>query len=183
MPTKRDERLAKQENLKETFKIDDKTYRAKKYLTWGLLGALVLAGLVVFFIKAAEQPIKFDVTQACLSSSVAYHWHPELTILVNGEKQVIPANIGVSQTCMRALHTHATDGVIHTEPPIQMDVTLAHFFKVWGQVFTKNQILGFYSGSTHEITMTVDGEPSNAYENLVLKDKQKIVISYRTKSP
>lgn len=181
MATKRDQRLAEQEKLRQTFKIDEKSSVLKKYLVWGGVGTLVLAGLVVFFVKAAEQPIKFDVTKVCLTSSVAYHWHPELTILINGEKQVIPANIGISPTCTGAIHTHATDGVIHVEPPIQMDVKLADFFKVWGQTFSKDQILNYHADSGHEITMTVDGQPSDAYENLVFKDKQKIVITYAEK--
>ena len=34
---------------------------------------------------------------------------------------------------------------------------------------------------THEMIMTVDGQPSGEYENLILKDKQDIVIEYKEK--
>lgn len=182
MPTKRESRLAQQENLKETFKIDDKTYHAKKYLTWGILGVLVLAGLVVFFIKAG-QPSKFDVSQACLRAE-NYHIHPNLTITINGESQVAPKGLGiVSPTCIRPLHIHENDGKIHVEFDYPRDFTLGEFFKVWEKPFNKNQIFDYKVDATHELTLTVDGQPSEAWENLVFKDQQKIVINYRTKTP
>lgn len=183
MPTKRELRLNQQEELRQTFKLDDGkvrvgNFKLNRYLVWGGLGALVLAGLVVFFVKVAEQPLKFNIAQACLRSKPAYHVHPELTILINGKSSPPPKNIGVSPNCMLPLHTHANDGVIHTEPPGPKDLTLGQFFTVWGKTFNKDQILDFKRTNQAELILTVDGQPNSSWENLVLKDKQKIIISY-----
>src|SRR3989344_1406608 len=42
------------------------------------------------------------------------HWHPELTIFAKGEKQEIPANLGIG-TVHNPMHTHDSSGVIHLE--------------------------------------------------------------------
>lgn len=181
MTTKRQARLEAQDKLKETFKIDDKQYHLRKYLIWGALGTLVLAGLVVFFVKAG-QPAKFDVSQACLRAE-NYHIHPHLTITINGESQVPPKGLGVvSPTCIRPLHIHENDGIIHVEFDYPRDFTLGEFFRVWEKPFSKNQIFDYKVDDTHELTLTVDGQPSEEWENLIFKDQQKIVINYRTKT-
>ena len=50
----------------------------------------------------------------------------------------IPANIGITATCLEVLHTHDTSGLIHIEPdtPEQGRVyTISDFFVVWGKPF------------------------------------------------
>jgi hypothetical protein len=50
---------------------------------------------------------------------------------------------------------------------------------VWGKTFTKDQILDNEVDATHELVMTVDGKPSQDFENLKLADKQDIIIEYK----
>jgi hypothetical protein len=67
---------------------------------------------------------------------------------VNGSARQVPAGIGIpgartqnsakgpffsSGTCFYWLHTHAADGVIHIESPVQRAYTLGDFFYEWGQ--------------------------------------------------
>jgi hypothetical protein len=145
------------------------------------LGLLTLLGVTVFFVKAA-QPAPYDVLSHCINhESISYHVHPTLSIVVDGIAQAVPANIGITATCMHPIHTHAADGVLHLESPQPRDFKLKEFFLVWGQVFNKNQILGYVRGQNDELTLTVDGSLSNDWENLILKDKQKIIISYSSK--
>ena len=35
------------------------------------------------------------------------------------------------------LHTHAADGIIHIESPVQRTYTLGEFFDIWGQALTQ----------------------------------------------
>jgi hypothetical protein len=82
------------------------------------------------------------------SEQTIFHIHAHLTILVNGSPRQVPAGIGIpgaqaqnsahgpfisSGTCFYWLHTHAADGVIHIESPVQRTYTLGDFFDEWGQ--------------------------------------------------
>jgi hypothetical protein len=77
-----------------------------------------------------------------------FHIHAHLTIFVNGSPRQVPAGIGIpgaqaqntpsgpfvdSGNCFYWLHTHAADGIIHTESPVQRGYTLGDFFDEWGQ--------------------------------------------------
>lgn len=122
----------------------------------------------------------FDPTTTCITAET-YHVHPHLTIKINGEDQNIPANIG-SIPCHLPLHTHDNDGVIHLENAFPFDATLGQFFTIWKKPFNSQQIMDYKINDTHELILTVDGQPSGEFENFILKDKQEIVIEYREKN-
>lgn len=130
---------------------------------------------------AKERP-RVPCINPLLPAPAEYHIHPRLKIIIDGEERVIPANIGLSfSSCERVIHTHDTTGEIHIEPNFYQEFTLGDFFLVWGKPFSKEQILDFRVDDEHEILMTVNGKPNFEYENLILKDKQEIVIEYRKK--
>jgi hypothetical protein len=146
------------------------------------ISALIL--LFVLFTRGEQESIKTERTNrevalTCTTDmATEFHIHPTLEIVVNGEKQEIPPNIGVRTDCMNALHTHDAIGTIHVESPEQRDFTLADFFAVWGQPFTNQEILGYKTNGTHRIKVLVDGKEVETYENTALKDKEKVIISY-----
>jgi hypothetical protein len=84
-----------------------------------------------------------------------FHIHAHLTIVVNGSPRQIPAGIGIpgarvqhtaqgafisSGNCFYWLHTHAADGIIHIESPVQRTYTLGNFFDEWGQPLSPHQV-------------------------------------------
>lgn len=102
------------------------------------------------------------------------HWHPVLTIYVKGEKQSIPANIGLAGG-HHPVHTHdkdAAQGVIHLEFEGMVrkeDVMLREFFKNWGK-----DMRGF-GDNMH---MTVNGKENTDYDNYVMHDGDTIELHY-----
>jgi hypothetical protein len=100
-----------------------------------------------------------------------YHVHAHLTIFVNGSPRQIPAGIGIpgaqvqntakgmfvsSGRCYYWLHTHAYDGIIHIESPIQRSYTLGDFFDEWGQPLGPGKVgsatgpvVAFYNGQRY----------------------------------
>jgi hypothetical protein len=89
------------------------------------------------------------------SEQTLFHIHAHLTIFVNGSPRQIPADIGIpgaqpqntaqgpfisSGTCFYWLHTHAADGIIHIESPVQRTNTLGDFFDEWGQPLGPHQV-------------------------------------------
>lgn len=149
-----------------------------------VLTVLLLGGILVMRGNAPQpesqsKKTNREVALTCTTDmATEFHIHPTLEILVNGEKQLIPADIGIQSSCMNALHTHDMIGTIHVESPEKRDFTLADFFAVWEQPFSSQEVLGYKVDATHRIKVMVDGVEVDGYENTVLKDKEKIIISY-----
>lgn len=89
------------------------------------------------------------------SEQTLFHIHAHLTIFVNGAARQVPAAIGIpgavsqntptgpfigSGTCFYWLHTHAADGIVHIESPVQRTYTLGQFFDEWGQPLGTDQV-------------------------------------------
>jgi hypothetical protein len=87
---------------------------------------------------------------------VAFHVHAHLRIVVRGHSRRVPAGIGaappygVAETpdgrflaaagCFTWLHTHAADGIIHVESPVERTYTLGQFFDIWGQPLDRRRL-------------------------------------------
>jgi hypothetical protein len=92
------------------------------------------------------------------NEQVLFHIHAHLTVFVRGEARQVPAGIGIvppyrvaatptprgafvaGASCFMWLHTHAADGIIHTESPVQRTYTLGEFFDIWGQPLNPYQV-------------------------------------------
>lgn len=117
-------------------------------------------------------------------STRGVHWHPQIEIYVQGEKQEIPANIGIGMQYastptfdqnmrMTAMHTHEPDGTIHLEFPARVmreDTKLKNFFAIWG----KDMMSDF--GTLAK--MTVNGEENAELGEYEMKDGDKIELRY-----
>jgi hypothetical protein len=103
--------------------------------------------------KAAGQ--KVDGIGCDTSEQVLFHIHAHVTLFVNGSPRQVPAGVGIpdakaqntpqgpfigSGKCFYWLHTHAADGIIHTESPIHRTYTLGNFFDEWGQPLGPDQV-------------------------------------------
>ncbi len=158
--------------------------RKKSYAGWWIAGgvAIGMIGLIFLGNNSAATLTTRELALSCTTDPLTrFHIHPNLQIVVNGVQQVIPADIGISLTCMHPIHTHDASGKIHIESPVPRDFTLGDFFAVWGKTFNQNQILDSVVDASHTITVTVNGTVVNTYENTVMHDNDQIVISYEAK--
>lgn len=149
----------------------------------GVIGGsvLLMAGLA-FLGGRPRQPIT-DVMAACVQhDGVGMHIHPHLKIVIDGEERTIPSEVGIAQGCMRPIHTHDDTGMIHLEFPTTQEVRLGQFFQIWQQSFSQQQILDRTIGAEDVLRVTVNGEETSELENLVLHDKDDIVIDIRKKT-
>src|SRR6266550_317214 len=126
------------------------------------------------------------VSVAAASYDRGVHWHPHLSLTLNGSPYTVPANIGIDPSLWKdhsldeygsgaaALHTHDTSGTIHVEVNTShRDFTLHEFLAIWGQPSDGSAIDG------HLVTsVTVDGvQQASPTWDVILKDGQKIAMT------
>jgi len=155
-----------------------------------IISGAILAILVAISVIKPDliegEPTPY-VLEHCIgghTNDLAAHYHPYLSIFINGEKIALPDETGVEPGCMRMIHTHEGEsGKLHVEKEdASLNVTIGDFFAVWGKTFNANQILDHKADSNHEIVMTVDGVVNTEYQDYVPKDGENIVIEYKEKS-
>lgn len=155
-----------------------------------LLAILVLT--LDFFgkIKNEKKLSSLDVAQSCIPkvaypflhmNIIFFHIHPELEIFVNNDKITIPTNIGIAKGCIKHIHTHDETGKIHVEALVKKNYTLSDFFAVFGKDFSSTKLLDKVLDDKSGITVTVNGLKVETYENTILKDKDQIIIEYKSK--
>jgi len=184
--------LTKEEKfeLRQEQKITEEKRIARKIIikkVRKIIITVLVAGPIVWgFWYASTLPVtKRTNRQVALSCTTdmatQFHIHPNLKIMINGQRAETPANIGVRLNCMNPIHTHDATGILHVESPEVRDFTLSDFFAVWGKTFSQNQILDSVVDDSHIIVVTVNGKPVDTYENTILRDKDEIVVSYEDK--
>lgn len=168
--------LKRQQQIKEqqTIQRKRKIKRIVKASMISVLIAVPIAGLVWYAATSPPTP------EDDIISRRGIHWHPELSIVIKGQKQEIPANLGLGAV-MKPVHTHDSSGVLHLE--IQglvrtEDTKLGRFFKIWDKQFNANCILDSCNGVDGTVKMFVNGNENTEFENYQMKDKDKIEIKY-----
>lgn len=140
-----------------------------------IIGGIFFATFViliggVFFLSNNEK----KAAQGTVISQTGVHWHPKLSIYINGKKQDIPAGIGLGAAEM-SMHTHDTDGVIHMElagPVTANETKIGNFFNIWGKDFSSTKILD----KEGKVSMIVNGRQNKEFENYEMQNGDDIVI-------
>ena len=124
------------------------------------------------------------------SAEEPLHWHPKVSIEVDGQMQQIPKGIGifvgkvmdtdVSGMQMSPIHTHEDDGTIHMEQmkPETRTTRLGYLFEVWDERFDSQCIFEYCSGGGKSLRMFVNGEENFEFDDYVPMDKDDIKIVY-----
>ncbi|MBI2147802.1 hypothetical protein HYU19_05005 [Candidatus Woesearchaeota archaeon] len=119
------------------------------------------------------------------------HWHPKLTIMIDGKQVYLPEGIGVeigrvidtelSGMDMSPTHTHEDDGTIHIEnlnPAAKPEtLTLGYFFYVWDKPFSTTCIFEYCTASG-TLNMQVNGVENTEFEKYIMHDEDDILIEY-----
>lgn len=111
----------------------------------------------------------------------AEHYHPILSITIDGQPVPVTPNIGVDPTtgAMSAVHTHEGDGTIHIEADtVGEKFTLGQLFTQWGVALTPTQIGGVQAGNGEKVEVTSNGTPvPGDPADLLLEAEQQIELS------
>ncbi len=145
-----------------------------KIMVWLIIIGSI--GSLVWYIANAPKIPEDDIL-----SQKGIHWHPQLDITIKGEKQEIPANLGIGVAGHKPVHTHDSTGVLHLEMQglVRKDDTkLGVFFKILDKQFTSSCVYDKCNGADGTVKMFVNGQENNEFENYQMKDKDKIEIRY-----
>ncbi len=143
-----------------------------------IIGIIVVAiGLMIMGKMAGKGKVgMWPNTQiACLQNgheNLAIHIHPTLKITVNGVGEEVPANIGLTPTCMAEIHTHDGTGTIHIESADKgkaSNFTLKDFFAVYGKPLEREGYV---------VTAMVAGKPVSDLAMIPLRDHEAIDLAY-----
>lgn len=170
--------------LKKQRKEEERKRRKRmslaKNVLYAGLGFLVLAGLIGGFIWFASN--QEPIAEGDIVSRRSIHWHPTFEIRINGQRQEIPANLGVSGIGHAGnTHTHDASGTIHYEisPPVLIDkTTVGAFFRDWGREFSSECIFESCNGPEGTLKMFVNGEENTQFDLYPIQDGDRIEIVF-----
>ena len=168
--------LKKQQKGQEQTKIEKvKTAKGtfKKVFVWIIV--LGVVALIVWAIASAPKTPEEEII-----SRNGIHWHPEISIIINGEEQEISAGIGLGAV-HNPMHTHDPDGVIHLEfsgTVRENDIRVDKFFGTWKKEFNSECIFDFCNGPDGSVRMSVNGEENTEFDNYIMQDEDTIEIRY-----
>lgn len=152
----------------------------------GAVGLVVILGVIVLVLRlnhgggttVSAAPV--DGVQCGATEGQAQHIHQHLDIVVNGQYQTIPANVGIilSKGCLYWVHTHTPDGVIHVEAPVNDRLTLGTFFDIWAASEVDRSTLNkVQAGAPSRII--VDGKPyTGDFRAIPLQSHTLITLEY-----
>ena len=177
--------LKKQESGKQQEFENRKASRSKliKRSTYVAVPILIIA-VAFAFISSQPPAATTDSINSISASEIPrgpIHWHPKLTITINGQQQIIPTNLGVTSSFHYPIHTHDTTGVLHYENnnPTPENMPLKYFFEqVWRKPFNNTCILNYCNDGSKTVKMTVNGKENFGFENYIPKDKDEIKIEF-----
>ncbi len=144
------------------------------------IGWIIFGLLAVGFIVWIATLPRVSSNDPGVISTNGIHYHPHLAITIKGENIPIPADVGIGAV-HNPIHTHDPDGVIHLEftgVVKEEDTTLGKFFDIWGKDFSKDSVMGHKTGEGGTVKMKVNGAENTEFENYLMKDGDKIEITY-----
>ncbi len=86
------------------------------------------------------------------------------------------------KNCIYWLHTHDDTGTIHIESPVEQNITLGQFLKIW-EAFDNSPVIQDITNNILNVTNVVDANGKQIdgitdYRDIELKDNATISINF-----
>jgi hypothetical protein len=130
------------------------------------------AGKVPGLVAAAGLPLlQMEATDV--------HFHVYLDIVVNGQAEPVPAEIGIGARALSPLHTQDASGIVHIEAPQAARFTLGQLFTEWNVRLSGSCVGGVCADAGRRLQLFINGVPyPGDPTQLVLAAHQEIAILY-----
>ena len=160
-----------------------RTERNRKLLNFGIAGIAIIVGIALLALAATQQGN--SPTANFVYPATPVHWHATPIISVCGEAKQIPLPAPGQHLGTGLLHTHE-DALIHIEGTItdSSQITLGVFFSSIGVKFSETEIMDKKNGDAcpnglqGKVSMEVNSQANNEFENHIIKDGDKISIKF-----
>ena len=170
---------------------------------WLLCAAAVATvaflGVALFQPGIIDPEPDWEVSDGCLGGlqhedvGISFHYHPNLKVILDGQQIPIEPNTGIDQIgCregMRWIHVHDSSETgfttLHIETPDKMNVPLGAFFEIWdrdgGPSLDEERNFdidrsGVSDWDEYHISMTVNGDSNEKFEEYIMQDLDDIEI-------
>lgn len=131
--------------------------------------------------ESVRQTIEGDLTQACFDWTNTGYRDMYVTITIDGEDIEIPSYVGFNtEQCSQSTHVMYTGSrVINVVTDITNNLTLNHFFSIWGENLTSDQIMDYKVGEGDSLTLIIDlVEYEGDWENIPVEGVISIEIIF-----
>ena len=120
---------------------------------------LELADFEMSSNSSEEIIIDGDVTKSCFDWTASVYRDMYLTINRDGSDVIIPSYIGFNtEVCRQSTHVmYSGERSINVISNIQNNLTLNHFFEIWGQNFSADMVMDMSTDNGASISMYIDG--------------------------
>jgi hypothetical protein len=136
---------------------------------------------IIFVSVAAAEVVSVN--------TIRMHIHPQISILIRGASETLPANIGIDRTLWRdhsldrygvngasPLLTRDSSGTIHVESNAVRNFTLYEFLVVWGESIDYSQVAGNQVQPGESACIFVNGQSISLSSDVVFVNQQKILL-------
>jgi len=152
--------------------------------------SIIILVLIGFYFLVSNNNSNFSKSNLNVNSSnlpeTGVHWHPKLSIVIDGKNIKIPNDIGITPSRHFPMHTHEEgDGTIHIEnsnPRANANsMALGYLFNLWKKPFNSTCILDKCTNiDGGELHMYVNDKENFDFENYVFKGEEKVLITFNS---
>tara|TARA_X000000368_G_scaffold249624_1_gene197157 strand:- start:70 stop:1410 length:1341 start_codon:yes stop_codon:yes gene_type:complete len=131
--------------------------------------------------EAVKLTIEGDLTEACFDWTSTGYRDMYITITIDGEDVEIPSYVGFNtEQCSQSTHVMYTGSrVINVVTDITNDLTLNHFFDIWGKNLSSTQVMDHQVDEGDSLILIVDlVQFEGDWENIPVEGAISIEIIY-----
>ena len=131
--------------------------------------------------EAVKLTIEGDLTEACFDWTSTGYRDMYITITIDGEDVEVPSYVGFNtEQCSQSTHVMYTGSrVINVVTDITNDLTLNHFFDIWGKNLSSTQVMDYQVDEGDSLILIVDlVQYEGDWENIPVEGAISIEIIY-----
>ena len=136
-----------------------------------VLAVIAVGGGIITNIVMQQARAQDPLYQCIKSEDQPYQAYVTIFVTANNQEITVPQNIGILPDCVRPMHTHDSNGLVHIAYERPYDFRLGHFLWYWN-----------FDILQYDATVYVNGfDIGEKYLDTILQDGMSVRIDFRSK--